>query len=235
MHKVLLIFVDGLGIGDDDPTTNPVNESVCPHLLAAFGEHAKPIDARLGVPGTPQSATGQTSLLTGINAQETLGRHVEGFPGPQLQEIIRESSIFEKLNQRGLTSTFANGYLAHSVEDVHAMRHKSVTTVATLAAFGDVRRRHILEQREAVSHDVTRETGASRGYTGELISPEEGAKDLMGIAAAHHFTLFEFFQTDHAGHSGDRDQAEGVLKKLDRFLKTVLLEAKQSGILVILT
>jgi len=235
MRKALMIFVDGLGIGRDDPTTNPVNASVCPNLVAAIREHAKPIDAILGVPGLPQSATGQTSLLTGLNAQKAIGRHVEGFPGHDLRLLIRKHSIFELLKQAELSSTFANGYLARTTEEAEKARIKSVTTVASLGAFGRVRTRDLLEQRKAVSHDVTRETGAARGYTGELITPEQGAEDLVGIALEHSFTLFEFFLTDHTGHAGNREIAERVLAKLDVFVAEVLRLAKAEELLVILT
>jgi hypothetical protein len=40
------------------------------------------LDASLCVPGLPQSATGQAALLTGLNAPELMGRHIEGFPPP---------------------------------------------------------------------------------------------------------------------------------------------------------
>jgi 2,3-bisphosphoglycerate-independent phosphoglycerate mutase len=230
-----MIFVDGLGIARPNPETNPISEAICPQLMAAFRDHTIPVDATLGVPGLPQSATGQTSLLTGVNAQETIGRHVEGFPGPDLREIISEHSIFESLQMSGLASTFANGYLARTVEDVQAHRVKSVTTVATLAAFGDVRRAHLLEAREAVSHDLTREYLVPRGYTGEHLTVEEAAQDLMGIAQAHAFTLFEFFLTDRAGHAADMDIAARVLAKLDRLVAEVLRLAAYSQLLVVLT
>lgn len=235
MRRVLMVFVDGLGVGPDDPAVNPVNEGVCPSLVEAMRLHSAPIDATLGVPGLPQSATGQTSLLTGLNAQQVVGRHVEGFPGPDLRRLIRKHSIYELLKKEGLSSTFANGYLARTVEDVEKARVKSVTTVASLGAFGRVRTRELLEQRKAVSHDVTRETGAARGYTGELLTPEQGAKDLVGVAAEHNFTLFEFFLTDHAGHRGDMEIAEQVLAKLDQFVAEVFRLAEKEKMLVILT
>jgi len=230
-----MIFVDGLGIGPDDPVTNPVNESVCPHLMGAFREHAVSIDATLGVPGLPQSATGQTSLLTGCNAQEALGRHIEGFPGPELRKMIRKHSIFESLKKAGLPSTFANGYLAKTVEEVKRARVKSVTTVAALGAFGDVRRAHLLESRQAVSHDLTREALVPRGYTGEQLTPEAAAHDLVGVAGENAFTLFEFFLTDRAGHAGDLAKAERVLSRLDRFVAAVLELATHHRLLVLLT
>ncbi len=230
-----MIFVDGLGMRPESPKDSPINSEVCPHLVAALQDHAKPIDACLGVPGLPQSATGQTALLTGINAPQIIGRHVEGFPGPKLREIVQENSIFKQLNSKGLTSTFANGYLAKTKQEVEQMRVRSVTTVAALDAFGDVRRREFLERHKAVSHDITRHALIHRGYTGELITPEEGAKDLSTIASAQNFTLFEFFETDRAGHAANMERAKQVLQKLDLFIDIVLKQAHEHDLLVILT
>ncbi|HXT50199.1 MAG TPA: phosphoglyceromutase, partial [Thermoanaerobaculia bacterium] len=38
------------------------------------------LDAVLGVPGLPQSGTGQTTLFTGVNAQASIGHHVPALP-----------------------------------------------------------------------------------------------------------------------------------------------------------
>ena len=104
--SVLLIFVDGLGIGARGPH-NPL------HLLGAeaaplavfddeepllpFGGLLARTDARLGVEGRPQSASGQTTILTGVNAPAALGQHKQGFPNERLREIIREHSLFLRL------------------------------------------------------------------------------------------------------------------------------------------
>ncbi len=235
MQKALMIFVDGLGLAPPNPATNPINNTICPNLATALRNHAKPIDAILGVPGTPQSATGQTSLLTGINAQKEIGRHVEGFPGPTLRKIIRKHNIFEQLKQKGLPSTFANGYLSQTIEHIQNMRIKSVTTVATLSAFGDVRRGHLLEKHHSVSHDLIRDTLASRGYTGPNITPEQAAQDLMTIAEKHSFTLFEYFLTDRAGHTTNIKKAKHALQRLDLFIAKLLKLTKDREITLILT
>ena len=80
--RILFIFLDGVGLGADDPETNPLASVEMPNLqkllggnklLAAtapfVGERATllALDASLGVNGLPQSATGQAVLLTGIN------------------------------------------------------------------------------------------------------------------------------------------------------------------------
>jgi hypothetical protein len=232
---ILMLFVDGLGMPSSSSSISPVRDEVCPHLMQLLNTHAKGIDASLGVNGLPQSATGQTAILTGINAAKHLGRHIEGFPNLQLREMIEEHNIFKQVSALGLKTTFANGYLARSTDEVRNMRYKSVTTVATLSALGDVRRLHKLLARQAVAHDLTRETLGSRGYTGSIITECDAAEDVVEIARLHNFTLFEFFLTDHAGHKGNRKHAEAVLQKLDRFLAALRPLLKENNILLLLT
>ena len=92
MTKVLFIFMDGIGLGADDPETNPLARAEMPYLQALLGGRKltasvapyeseqvslQALDAGLGVDGLPQSATGQAVLLTGVNIPdiEILGIH----------------------------------------------------------------------------------------------------------------------------------------------------------------
>lgn len=234
-RRLVFLFVDGLGLGPADPARNPVHAGVCPVLADLLAHHPTPVDACLGMPGLPQSATGQTTIFTGVNAAQLAGRHVEGFPTVALKEVIRSDNIFRRLAASGLRSTFANGYFTNDMAQVHAMRTQSVTTVATLSAFGEVRTRRMLEQNQAVSHDLTRETLLPRGYTGPLITPEAAAGHLVSLACDHDFTLFEFFLTDRAGHTGDLAAAAPVLRRLDAFLGALLPAMAQAGLTFMLT
>jgi len=166
--RTLFILVDGLGLGSNDPAVNPIVSGVCPNLLQLIQQHAIPIDAGMGVEGIPQSATGQTALLTGVNAARHMGRHVAGFPGPSLQKIIRENNIYDKLAANGFSSTFANAYYVTDVREVETRKIQSVTTVSALKAFGCVRDKAMMEQGKAVYQDLTRESLRSRGYDGPL-------------------------------------------------------------------
>src|SRR2546430_16673111 len=84
--SVLLFFIDGLGIGtrgphnpfDDLPGADPlaVFQDEEPNIL--FGGMLARTDACLGVEGRPQSASGQTTILTGVNAPATIGYHKQG-------------------------------------------------------------------------------------------------------------------------------------------------------------
>src|SRR5918911_1460698 len=117
--SVLLFFIDGLGIGTRGPF-NPLDR--LPHAapLAVFQNEPPEslldgivvaTDPRLGVDGRPQSASGQTTILTGVNAPAQLGYHKQGFPNKPLLEIIKEHSIFRQLREAGVGPvTFANAY-----------------------------------------------------------------------------------------------------------------------------
>ena len=217
--KIIFIFVDGLGIGTDDPTINPLYDVHFPNLQHLLAE-AVPLDACLGIGGLPQSATGQATLFTGINAASKMGRHIEGFPPPSLKKIIKNENLFSKLQHHEMRCAFANSYW---IDDPHRIpaRRQSVTTVMTLAALGNVRHKKELMNGKAVNHDITRWTMHTRGYDGELIEPETAADHLLAISEEHNFTLFEYFLTDRAGHSRNRDLAFQTLETLERFLPRV--------------
>ena len=142
--QILCIFIDGIGIGSDDPRRNPfarVHSAILP--LTEHQDRALPMngvfiptDACLDVPGLPQSATGQTALFTGVNAAQQLGMHRSGFATPSLIEILRRESMFMKVRQAGRTAAFANAYSREFFELPDAKRAKitSVTTAATQTA-----------------------------------------------------------------------------------------------------
>jgi hypothetical protein len=231
--KIIFIFVDGLGIGCTDPDINPLCGGRFP-ALEQMVRKAVPLDACMGVDGLPQSATGQATLLTGINAPKAMGRHIEGFPPPSLKKLIVHENLFAKLRHLGKHCTFANCYLN---VDPHRIppRRQSVTTVMTLSALGRVRGTAELLEGKAVTHDITRWTMHTRGYEGSLITPEAAAGHLMAVAEENDFTLFEHFLTDQAGHSGNPERAFKCLEILERFIARVIRFAEQPNHLFILS
>ncbi len=231
--KIIFVFVDGFGIGTDDPAINPLAGGRFP-VLERLIARSIPLDACLGVGGLPQSATGQASLLTGINAPMAMGRHIEGFPPPALKKLIEHENLFSKLRKLDKRCTFANCYLNIDANQIPP-RRKSVTTVMTLSALGHVRGNAELDHGKAVCHDITRETMYARGYKGPLVAPEEAAEHLIAIAEENDLTLFEHFLTDRAGHSGDLAVARRCLDTLERFVSVLERFADTSGRLVLLT
>jgi len=240
--RVLLFFIDGLGIGTHGPH-NPFDGLNDAAPLAVFQHETPqvpfdgivvPTDACLGVSGRPQSASGQTTILTGINAPQIIGAHKQGFPNPPLLDIIRRHSIFLQLKNKGIDSiTFANTYTKRFFE--RRPRWISATTAAVEAAglrfnvVDDLRAGH------AVYHDFTNEMLSERGEHAALRTPEEAGHVLANIVSSHRFTLYEYFITDKVGHAQDHDEARRVLPKLARFIRTILEDLNLDETTVLLT
>jgi 2,3-bisphosphoglycerate-independent phosphoglycerate mutase len=240
--SVLLFFIDGLGIGtrgphnpfDDLPDADPLAVFQDEEPRIPFGGRLAPTDACLGVEGRPQSASGQTTILTGINAPATVGYHKQGFPNQALLDIIREHSLFVQLKRAGVNPiTFANTYTKRFFES--RPRWISATTAAVEAAGLRFNQVEDLRAGAAVFHDFTNELLIERGEQADLRTPEEAGEVLAGIVAANRFTLYEYFITDKIGHAQDRDAARRVVPTLARFIRALLGKLDLERSTVILT
>lgn len=232
--KILFLFIDGVGLRGA-AADNPVNPEVCPTLCRLVEKHSKPIDACLGVEGLPQSATGQATMFTGVNCASAMGRHCEGFPGPALRAIIEKSNLFLQLEKRGRKVAFADAYLVDSAEELASRRFKSVTTVMALTVPKVVLTADDLMEDRALMQDLTRETIQDRYPDVAIIPPQRAAEHLFAIAQKNDFTLYEFFQTDVAGHSLDYARACAVLRMYDRFLATLARFTEAAGMTLVIT
>lgn len=232
--KAIFLFIDGVGRAEPSPA-NPVNAEVCPTLWRLVERHGKSIDACLGVPGAPQSATGQATMFTGVNCAEAMGRHCEGFPSAALRAVIERDNLFLELRRRGLRVKFSDAYLSDSVEEIAARRFKSVTTVMALTAPESVSTLADLMADRALLQDLTRETIQDRYPDVPVISPARAAEHLFDLACANDFTLYEFFQTDVAGHSMSDARACAVLRVYDQFLAALVRYVDAAGLTLVLT
>lgn len=242
--SVLLIFVDGLGIGTRGPH-NPLDllrhQASAP--LAFFQREDVPVhgdgimvgtDARLGVEGRPQSASGQTTILTGVNAPAILGVHKQGFPNEALREVIRKHSIFLQLGRAGVgPNAFANAYSRRFFGA--RPRWVSATTVAVEAAGLQFRAIDDVRRGRALYHDFTNELLIEAGEEVEVRTPDEAARVLACISREHRFTLYEYFLTDRMGHQQDVNGAIAVLTNLASFVRAVLDRVDLSRTTVMLT
>lgn len=185
------------------------------------------LDATLGVPGLPQSATGQTALFTGVNAPAALGRHVTAFPGARLKAILAEGSLLKRAAERGLQATFANpftpGYFRRIEEGARRM---SASTWAARAAGLPFRGLDDLRRDRAVTWDVERDLfGRRAGGEAAGIAPIEAAeagRHLAALAAGHRLTLYETFYTDLAGHRRWGIEPADAVRRLDGLLGGLL-------------
>ena len=232
--KVLFLFIDGVGLRAA-ATDNPVNPEVCPALCRLITKHGKPIDARLGIDGPPQSATGQATMFSGVNCAAAMGKHCEGFPGPNLRKIIETDNLFKQLRSKGKEVCFSDAYLVDSAEELAARRFKSVTTVMALTTPETIRTVDDLQNGQAVMQDLTRETIQDRWPDIAVIPPQRAAEHLASIVRQFDFTLFEFFQSDVAGHSMDYARACAALRTYDRFLASIVRFTEAMGVTLVLT
>jgi 2,3-bisphosphoglycerate-independent phosphoglycerate mutase len=241
--SALLIFIDGLGIGTRG-AHNPLDllgEEASPLAVFRDEEPRLPLggllvrtDPRLGVEGRPQSASGQTTILTGINTPALLGQHKQGFPNERMRELLREHSIFLQLERLGVrpnafANTYSRGFFASRP------RWVSATTVAVEAAGLPFRTVEDLREGRALYHDFTNRLLVERGDDAPLRTPEEAAAVLEGIARESRFTLYEHFIADRVGHDRNFEGAREVLSTLARFVRSVLARVDLASTTVIVT
>jgi 2,3-bisphosphoglycerate-independent phosphoglycerate mutase len=226
---IILVFVDGLGLGEKDPQKNPCAAHGIKHLSRFRGDNGDyqgiliPTEATLGIPGLPQSATGQATLFSGINCSQSLGRHLQGFPNQTLRDILKEHSMLKKIKEKGFRSVFINAYRPVFFSLPENIKWKlSVTTIVTLSAgipfFG---LKDIVQER-SIYHDMTNEGLIQRGFDVPLFSVEKAAGVLAAASGEYDFILYEYFLTDKAGHSQQMGRASSEIFKIDWFLNTLL-------------
>jgi phosphopentomutase len=240
--SVLLFFIDGLGIGTRGPF-NPLDNLKDGAPLAVFqNETPETIfdgivvatDPCLGVGGRPQSASGQTTILTGVNAPARLGYHKQGFPNKPLLEIIDAHSIFRQLREAGVGPvTFANAYTDRFFTE--RPRWISATTAAVEAAGMTFRNLADLRSGAAVFMDFTNRVLIEKGVDISERTEEEAAEVLARIVSENRFTLYEYFITDKVGHEQDMAKAKQVLTSLARFIRELLARLDLKRGTVILT
>lgn len=238
MHSTLFIFIDGLGIGEDNPDKNPFFRIPFKTFTEIFGEipslkkqyierngnYIFPVDATLGVEGLPQSGTGQTSLFCGINAAKIIGKHFGPYPYTDLIPILKEKNIFKAFLDKGFSATFANAYPKIFFDYIRSGKKRlSATTMACQLNGMRLNKSVDVRNGNALTAEITNERWREKlGYKLPVIKPETAARRLLKIASRHHFTMYEYFLTDHLGHGRYDGTLESTLKELDDFLFYIL-------------
>lgn len=237
--SILFIFIDGVGLAPAGES-NPFSAAITPCLSGLLEgntltlEAADKIydraallslDATLGVEGLPQSATGQATLFTGVNAARLLGFHLHGFPvNGELRKLLAEKGMFKHFLNKGRRCTFANGYkpefFRHFTGKIK--RTYSCSTLINYYAGLSFRGMEEMLAGQAVYMDITNEVLQKLGFDVPLISPQEAGKRLTAISREYDLTLYEHFLTDRAGHSNDYARTEKVIRTFDAFLGKIV-------------
>jgi len=224
---LVFLFIDGVGIGAS--TQNPLNRD---HLRVlnfhednaaeyeAFGGHLKEIDACLGLSGLPQSATGQTSIFTGVNAAQKIERHLSGFPSPTLRTLLQGSSILGDLTAAGMKTVFANAFSpAYFLFPINRI---SASTLHMMYAGLKPRWVWQIADREALFQDYTNGMLIDAGFDIPRFTPEDAGETLAQMADTYDFVGYEYFLTDAAGHERIKESPEDIIDGLDRLLASLL-------------
>lgn len=233
-----MIFLDGVGIGKKDYQFNPFFKyqfkmfteifGEIPHLenqhLSVNGRYVFPIDALLGVPDIPLSGTGQTSIFCGVNAQKILGKHFGPYPHSELIPVIKEKNIFIEFLRRKKKVAFVNAYPKIFFDYVkRGKRILSVTTLSCLLSNVRLNKIKDIHHGKALSADIENYRLISKmNYKLPLFTPEKAAKRLLRIADKNHFTLFEYFYTDHLGHGRNLELFDRTIHVFDNFIYYVI-------------
>lgn len=237
-HRVLLLFLDGVGVGAEDPDINPFLRARIPTLLELMGgkvptlerpsnggSHggAFPLSATLDVAGLPQSGTGQVALLTGESAAELHGRHFGPWTPVRLRPLVERRSLLRRAVDAGRRVAFANAY-PRWWPGPRGSRRIAGPPLAAQGAGILTRHEEALGSGDAVSSEIVNDAWRDRlGYAWlPVITAQQAGANLARIASEHDLTLYAHYSTDTAGHGGTMEQAIEALERVDAFVEGVV-------------
>lgn len=254
-----------MGLGDPDPRRNPFACAHAPTLaalaggpwlsglprVAEAGRTVATLDATLGDPGRPQSATGQSTLLTGRDAVALMGGPYGPWPGPKLRALLARDTLFhDAAAALGAGAALANAYPDAYLEALarptgrHRRARAPASVVAARAAGVSLRGREAWAEGRAVAPDLDggawrRAAGSAAGATGGGVRGEADgvvreAGRLVALAADHALTYLDVWVTDQVGHRGELATATALVERLDRFV-SALVEALPSHVTLVVT
>lgn len=248
--RVLFIFLDGIGLGANDPETNPFARARMPHLnklldgrsllkdSAPFhGEQASllAVDPAVGVSGLPQSATGQAILMTGINIPAELGYHYGPKPNPDVAAYLKEATLFSKFTKEGRKAALLNAYPPRYFHGIDSgKRLYSSIPLSVINAGLPLFRHDDLFAGRALSADFTGEGWRTMlGFTDSpVMEPPHAGRRLGALAREYDFSLFEYWASDYAGHKQQMEDAIRLMETFDGVLGG-LIEIWEEGLILV--
>ena len=253
--KILFIFLDGIGLGENNQGINPFANAHMPnlnHLLdggslfaesAPFvGEYATllAIDPNLGVDGLPQSATGQAVLMTGINIPAKLGYHYGPKPNREVAAYLNGETLFSRCMKNGKKSALLNAYPSRYFDGIDSGKrlYSSIPLAVTNAGIELFKQDDFFSGR-ALSADFTGDGWRTMlGYAdAPVMTPHLAGRKLVSLAMGYDFSLFEYWASDYAGHKQQMETAVRLMEIFDGVLGGVEEERRKTkeGLLVVVT
>ncbi len=253
MARILLVFLDGVGLGDPNPDTNPFAAATTPTLNQLAGGHRWlrntgrqnsvrslfiPTDPRLGMAGLPQSGTGQATILTGCNVPALVGQHYGPKPDPVTRQLLAQDNFFKQVVNHGGTAALIEAYPPRwhaAINSGKRLRasYQQAAHEAGLTIFDEV----ALYRGDALAVDWTGEAWRSQlGYSDSPVyTPAEAGAKMVEIARRYDFAFFSHWLTDVIGHRGTMTDAVELLKLFDAVMAGALQAWNDDEGLIIIT
>jgi len=251
--RILFLFLDGVGLGTDDPQINPLVRARMPRLRTLLGgrpliaasapletERATllSLDASLGVDGLPQSATGQAVLLTGINIPKEIGYHYGPKPNPEVAAYLNGNTLFSRVTRAGKTAALLNAYPPRYFQGIDSGKrlYSSVPLAVTNAGLSLFTKDDLYAGR-ALSADFTALGWQSfLGFSDTpTLTPEAAGRKTAELASQYDFSFFEYWASDYAGHKQNMSAACELLETFDGVLGDLVDAWDDSRGLILLT
>jgi len=251
--KILFLFLDGVGLGENNPATNPFARAQMPSLQAILGgnrlvldhlPHSNQrstllaLDACLGVDGLPQSATGQATLLTGQNVPAAIGYHYGPKPNSAVGSFLQNGNLFSLLRNKGKSVAFLNAYPPRYFAGIETgKRIYSAIPLAATNAGMSLSKVQELQAGTALSADFT-----AQGWRDVLNLPDtpvithyQAGERLAFLSNNYDLAFFEYWLSDYAGHRQDMDEAVSLLESFDKVLGGLVNSWNDEQGLILLT
>jgi 2,3-bisphosphoglycerate-independent phosphoglycerate mutase len=252
--RVLFIFLDGVGLGENNPEINPFTRAEMPNLQALLGGHkllaeSAPyqgqrasllaLDASLSVDGLPQSATGQAVLLTGINVPQKIGYHYGPKPNPEVAKYLLDgNTLFGKVRRAGKRAALLNAYPRRYFQAIESKKriYSSIPLAVTSAGLSLFTQEELFAG-QALSADFTGQGWRSMlGFSNApVMSPHEAGVKLAELAGQYDFSMFEYWASDYTGHKQDMQGALKLLETFDGVLGGLAESWDDTGGLILIT
>lgn len=216
-----------MGLGAPDPEINPFAAARTPFLASLLGGQLtarqqpiatldlifRPLSATLEYGGLPQSATGQTTLLTGRNGAEIMAGHYGPWPGPTLKRALEGGTLFSEVIASSGRVVFANAFPDGYFRALAAGKQRvNVPVYAAQEAGVRLLRQADYDAGRAVSADL------DGSYLGTPQPLGEAGAQLAQLSGNADLTFFDFWLSDSAGHRWTFADAVALVEKLDAFL-----------------
>lgn len=251
--NLLFIFLDGIGLGEENSDINPLARAKMPRLREALGgksltRHAAPyegenittlsLDAGLGMKGLPQSATGQAVLLTGINIPAEIGYHYGPKPNPEVAKYLSNGTLFSKMKENGKRAALLNAYPPRYFQGIDSGKrlYSAIPLAVTNAEFSLFTKDDFFAGK-ALSADFTgRGWRSMLGFSdAPIMEPKQAGYKLAELARQYDFSLFEYWASDYAGHKQNMDAAVELMETFDGVLDGALESWKDEDGLILVT